>query len=325
MGLTGLLARVATARPHVLVVEAPGGFRARIALERAAHTSGWCLTDTVADADVLAVVGVPGPELLAVVEHTWQQMSEPRARTLVRDEAEVAPALEAAPQALADPAAQARRGRERGAAGQDDLPLAEGAEDRDGLEMDELHLPLGPVLAHWPPGVVLRLTLHGDVVAGAEVERLDATADIPSEADPTSRAARLLDAAASVVELAGLPGEGARARRLRDRALDGALDAADLAALRQRWLRHRLLRWSLSGLVLIGRDRPSALHDLLLDILDRARDTAGEGDGASLGAGPTLEELPGLVTGLELAAVRLWMAALGPDLTTGSPSEVSRG
>ena len=46
----------------------------------------------------------------------------------------------------------------------DGIPLAEGAEDRDGLEMDVLHLPLGPVLAHWPAGVVLRVTLHGDVV-----------------------------------------------------------------------------------------------------------------------------------------------------------------
>ena len=56
----------------------------------------------------------------------------------------------------------------------DGIPLAEGAEDRDGLEMDVLHLPLGPVLRHWPAGVVLRLTLHGDVVADAEVTRLDA-------------------------------------------------------------------------------------------------------------------------------------------------------
>ncbi|GMA41922.1 hypothetical protein [Mobilicoccus caccae] len=32
------------------------------------------------------------------------------------------------------------------------IPLAGGAEDRDGLEMDVLEVPLGPVLPHWPPG-----------------------------------------------------------------------------------------------------------------------------------------------------------------------------
>ncbi|NEE25830.1 hypothetical protein G3M53_10200, partial [Streptomyces sp. SID7982] len=52
------------------------------------------------------------------------------------------------------------------------LPLAERADDRDGLRLDRLHVPFGPVLPDWPVGLVLRLTLQGDVVqevTGVEV------------------------------------------------------------------------------------------------------------------------------------------------------------
>ncbi len=52
------------------------------------------------------------------------------------------------------------------------ISLAGGAEDRDGLEMDVLHLPLGPVLPHWPAGLVVRCVLHGDVVAEVEVDHV---------------------------------------------------------------------------------------------------------------------------------------------------------
>lgn len=48
------------------------------------------------------------------------------------------------------------------------IPLAERDEDRDGLEMDELLHPWGPLLDHWPGGLEMQLRLHGDVVAGAE-------------------------------------------------------------------------------------------------------------------------------------------------------------
>jgi hypothetical protein len=44
--------------------------------------------------------------------------------------------------------------------------------DRDGLRLDQLHLPLGPVLPDWPAGLLLRLTLQGDVIQEAEAEAL---------------------------------------------------------------------------------------------------------------------------------------------------------
>ncbi len=51
------------------------------------------------------------------------------------------------------------------------IALAEGDEDRDGLEMDVLVHPLGPLLDRWPGGLELRTRLHGDVVAQVEVLR----------------------------------------------------------------------------------------------------------------------------------------------------------
>src|SRR5699024_755889 len=53
------------------------------------------------------------------------------------------------------------------------IPLAQGGDDRHGLEMDVLHLALGPVLPFWPAGLVLRCSLQGDVVVGAEAAVID--------------------------------------------------------------------------------------------------------------------------------------------------------
>ncbi len=209
----------------------------------------------------------------------------------------------------------------------DGIPLAEGAADRDGLEMDELHWPLGPVLDHWPAGVVLRLTLHGDVVAGAEAEYLGDAAAVPVRDDGPTRAARLLDAAASVLSLAGLPAEASRARRLRDGCLHGPpVDRSAVDGLGMRLRRHRVLRWVLKGLVIVGEDgRPEELHDRLVNLCDRAGAAIDGGTVSDRRAWPTLEALPALVERHELAAVRLWMAALSADLTAAVGPETSRG
>ena len=50
------------------------------------------------------------------------------------------------------------------------LPMADRGEDRDGLKLDQLHVPLGPVLPDWPAGLVVRVTLQGDVVQHAEAD-----------------------------------------------------------------------------------------------------------------------------------------------------------
>ena len=359
MGLIDVLARSAASRAHVLVAEAPGAFRERVALERAIVRMGWCRAQSVADADVLAVVGEPGDDLAAVLDHVWSQMSEPRVRVHVRHEAEVAGLLARARDQLVDgsggrpakvragftPSAEAMAhgddhggdgGHDHGGDGghdhdammPDGIPLAEGAADRDGLEMDELHLPLGPVLAHWPAGLVLTVTLHGDVVVDAGVEQLASIAD-PRPDDPVVRAARLLDAAGSVLALAGLPAESARAVALRDRCLDGDLGGdlgggSEVTALGDRIVRRRALRWVLGGLSIEGsHGGTETLHDRLVGLFADARAEL-EGEATSR-VGPGVAALPGLVSGLELATLRLWLAALAPDLVAHEAREVGHG
>jgi len=378
VGLIDVLTRAVGSRAHVLVAEVPGAFRPRVALERALDHMGWCLAESVADADVLAVVGDPGDAFAAVIEHVWAQMSEPRVRIHLREEMEVQVRLSEACEQLRDgarrltgqdvrrsftPSAEAMAhdddgdhdsdgdgdGDHEGHAGHsehgdehgdhgggdgndhsammpDGIALAEGAEDRDGLEMDELHLPLGPVLAHWPAGVVLRVTLHGDVVSDAEVEQLPAEPGATLTGDDrATRAARLLDAAGSVLTLAGLPAVSARARRLRDRCLDGDLvDGLEVAALGERVGRQRVLRWSMSGLTVTGSHGGSErLHDRLTELFERAR---AELDGEAMSrVGPGAQALPELVRGQELAAVRLWLAAMMADLAERELSEAADG
>ncbi|MGA8986527.1 hypothetical protein [Aeromicrobium sp.] len=347
MGVIDMLTKGASKRAHVLVAEAPGAFRERVALECAVNRMGWCLAESVADADVLAVVGDPGEAFAAKVEHTWAQMSEPRERIHVRTANEAELLLGEAREQLREPAAHLtgraiRRGftpsasdmanehedqhgggaQEHSAMMPDGIPLAEGAEDRDGLEMDELCLPLGPVLAHWPAGVVLRVTLHGDVVVDATVEQL-AMARARQPDDAIERAARLLDAAGSVLALVGLPAEHARAHRLRDSCLAGGLlGGHEVAAFGDRIGRLRSLRWVLGGLAVEDRNGgPKQLHDLLTGLIDRARVELDQD--ATSHVARSVEAIPALVRGMELAAVRLWLAALMPDLAMHELSETA--
>lgn len=345
MGLMDVLSRAAAARAHVLVAEVPGAFRERVALERAIDRMGWAGAESVADADVLAVVGEVGEHddaFAALVEHVWAQMSEPRVRLHVLGGSEAKELLNQAREQLRSETRRlvdtdVRPGFTPSAEGMthvqdhdsdgghtammpDGIPLAEGAEDRDGLEMDELHLPLGPVLAHWPAGVVLRVTLHGDVVVDAELEEL-ATARSHQPGDPIERAARLLDAAGSVLALAGLPAESARARRLRDRCLDGELGSGqEVTRLGDRVGRQRTLRWALRGLAIEdGHGASEQLLDRLTALFERARaELAGE---APSRATNVAHALPTLVRGMELAEVRLWLAALAPDLADHARSD----
>ncbi|WP_420000070.1 hypothetical protein [Streptomyces boninensis] len=149
------------------------------------------------------------------------------------------------------------------------LPMADRADDRDGLRLDQLHVPLGPVLADWPAGLVLDLALQGDVIQHAEVRH-------PSPADPPSlpywnepwlraaqgervsrgsaerrRCAAHLDSLSRLLAVAGWPDPAARARRLRDAALGGATAAEltrDVRTLARRVRRSRTLRRLTAGL-----------------------------------------------------------------------------
>ncbi len=205
------------------------------------------------------------------------------------------------------------------------IPLAEGSEDdRDGLEMDVLHVPLGPVLRHWPAGLVLHCTLHGDLVAQARAEVVPTRP--PAEATKVGAGeanALRCDAVADLLALAGWPAGEVAARAARDAFLDGEAERAraHVQALRRRVRRNRLLTWMLRGLGPLRADAlpgssGDARHDLLLgDVHDRLLaliDAAGgpEQGGAAMTEDALVELVPRLVEGLELASARLVVASL---------------
>ncbi|WP_325176312.1 hypothetical protein [Streptomyces liliifuscus] len=149
------------------------------------------------------------------------------------------------------------------------LPMADRADDRDGLRLDVLHVPLGPVLADWPAGLILRLALQGDVVQEVTVEPvaappsprppfwdepwLRATAgEHVSRGDAARRlCAAHLDSLGRFFAVTGWDDMAARTRYVRDRALAGAA-AAELTPLVRplirRAQRSRTLRWLTTGL-----------------------------------------------------------------------------
>jgi hypothetical protein len=205
------------------------------------------------------------------------------------------------------------------------IPLAEGGEDRDGLEMDVLQVRLGPVLPHWPAGLVLRCALQGDVVTEARAELLDGE---PPREEAPAPLARGLDNLASLLALAGWYDAAAEARRIRDIALrdDGEPTAGRVERLSRRVRRSWTLRWSLRGIQPLSHEDVERLglpadavgdtYDRLVGMLDRA--AAGDrpaptGDEPHTGDGHrTLspDRLAHLVTGLDLATARLAVASL---------------
>ncbi|OZM84262.1 hypothetical protein CFP66_01820 [Pseudonocardia sp. MH-G8] len=295
--MTAALLRIAARRPHVLVVAVPGAVPVRLALEAALAQRGWPAAAAPADADVLAVAGVPGPRLAAVAERIWSQVPAPRARIGITGPADVGAALDAAAPRLRDVGRQRTAQAER-PDDPADPPMADLGEDRDGLTLDRLHVPLGPVLPEWPAGLVVRATLQGDVVQEAEAEVLDPG---PPFAWPNA-VARELDALARFLGVAGWPAPAARARALRDRALVVSA-SAEVDALVRRVRRSRTLWWSVRGLP-TGPTDVAALLQERLGALER-------GEGTSTGR--AVEELPDLLVGAELAAARLIIAAADPD------------
>ncbi|MCH0562420.1 MULTISPECIES: hypothetical protein [unclassified Streptomyces] len=148
------------------------------------------------------------------------------------------------------------------------LPLAGRGEDRDGLTLDRLHVPLGPFLADWPAGLTVRLVLQGDVVQRAALDRPAArtSADpfwtrpwtraaagepVASGEAARRRAAAHLDSLGRLLSVAGWPAEAVTARRLRDDLLEGAPASVALPRaerLARRVGRSRTLYWLTRGI-----------------------------------------------------------------------------
>jgi hypothetical protein len=245
------------------------------------------------------------------------------------------------------------------------LPMAGRAPDRDGLQLDRLQVPLGPILPEWPAGLRLRLALQGDVVqeATAEVVGTPAAVAVPFWDEPwlrrlagepvtvaaasRRRAAAHLDSLARLLAVAGLDGDAWRCRRLRDDLLaptPPAGVAAGFERVARRLRRSRLLRGMTGGIGVLSLQAAGRYGlgeevcgdvtarwlrwlDAMGDALRRSSGPAAEQpldpaeagprgplDGADVPSRRLVEVLPELVTGAELAAVRLVVASLDPDL-----------
>ena len=376
MGLTERLAALAVRRAHVLLVELPGQWALRASVEREVLSRGWALSDSPAASDVLVVCGVPGAEMRSLIDTVWDQLPGPRVRVSVTTTGDVGDCLDGATSQLVDTARHVRDARDRpgsstplpegsgsqmGHGGMDHggmdhgdmdhgdmemspggIPLAQGGEDRDGLEMDVLHLTIGPVLRRWPAGLVLRCSLHGDVLADVEASLVDsgirspteAAADVDAGAPPSgfAVAARHCDDVASLLGLAGWPDGESSARRVRDLLLGADRTSPDEVVTEVHHLEGQIrrspgLRWSLRGLGRLSVERLAAdglpdhwrgdVHDRLLAKAALAREQAVRGHGAASGwprwSLAQQAAVPLLLSGLDLATARLVVASLGLD------------
>ncbi len=410
MGMTAALTRAAVRRVHVLTVEVPGDWVLRAAVERCVAARGWCAAVSPADADALAVCGMPGSELGEVVERIWDQLPGPRVRIDITDKESIDSALDRAGAELLDCGRQRDDARDRAQSPRPDhsghhggtahggtdhrgmnhgamdhnghhgmdhsamehgdmdhhnmdhgamdhsghhgmahggmemapagIALAEGGEDRDGLEMDVLHLRLGPVLPHWPAGLVLRCSLQGDVLAEAEAWIVDNDHESRYKAPPERTelvvAARQCDHVVDLLELSGWPRAAAIARQARDLLLgDSDVDRARelLDGLHKMLGKSRLLRWSLRDLApltsesLDRHELPAALagdtYDRLLTRVGLARTLLREPLNSSLfelDSTKISDVLPALVRGLDMATARLVVASLGIDTARANES-----
>lgn len=367
MDLIAAVRGFAVGRPHVLVVPAVEATGVRLAVEAELGRRGWPAARNPADADLVVVAGCPGPRLTEVIDSVWTQVPQPRARVVLEAAGEASDGLDSAFAALRGQLQIERPGggaghdshggaaRQRGAgvrdrAGADQRgggheshhghhagmempggkPMAELEADRDGLSLDRLRVPLGPVLPDWPAGLVVRLTLQGDVAQEAEVEVLDPVEGASSFwAGRDRAAARELDALGRMLAVAGWDDAATRVRRLRDDSIAGAPPhtvAGRAGPLLRRIGRSRTLRWLVRGVSSGAGDVAERLRLRLAAV-----DAALCGEDAHLPP-VDVERLPSLLVGVEFAAVRLIVAAIDPDTDVGAarrgealPGEASHG
>jgi hypothetical protein len=188
------------------------------------------------------------------------------------------------------------------------IPMADRADDRDGLKLDRLTVPLGPVLPAWPAGLLVRTVLQGDVVQEAVVETvMTPRHEMPAFWDSEVRiAARRLDSCVRLLTVAAWEHAAVTAARLRDDLLAGEDPGPRLTRWAKQVRRSRVLRWSLAG---IGVQAGSGdAWDRLIHWIGEASDPVDEDPAAILDA------LPGLLEGTEFATARLIVASLDPDL-----------
>ncbi|EID56501.1 hypothetical protein [Saccharomonospora xinjiangensis] len=343
--------------PRALIVATPGGTQTRITVERLVRERGWQHATSPADANLLLVTGPVTDPLRHYLDQVHTLIPAPCARADIEQEATSEAQLNTAVAALRDPGRQralathrAPRHHEPSERGHDapdpdsmrmpgDVPMADRADDRDGLTLDQLHLPLGPALPDWPAGLVVRTTLQGDIIQHATVDTVGLRDSHPTPGRNTPPpTARSLDSCARLLSVAGWPDAATTARRLRDDILRGTRSAETARSL-TRWSRQvrrsRTLRWLLTGIGTTPHEptTPPELHGDAITRLHHWIDTAEQTFHRPTPTTPdpgrtertqwTLNTLPALLEGTELAGARLVIASLDPDLDTLTHSGAS--
>lgn len=184
-------------------------------------------------------------------------------------------------------------------------PMTGRAPDRDGLELDQLTVTLGPWASPLPPGLVLSVKVQGDVIqeavveptpvgetAAADVFRRALSEPVPIAEIELGRARHHLSWAADVLRLVGLRAESRRVLRVaatvRLGAPDSALDAAARTA--SALTSSRRLRPPLAGVGPLAGDTARSIGGPVARAAG-ATDDARAGDGAyrDLGFEPVVE------------------------------------
>lgn len=204
------------------------------------------------------------------------------------------------------------------------LAMAGTAADRDGLELDELKVTLGPVLPGWPTGLVLKASMQGDVLTNVSLSWIDGfVPDSAVQRSEPGSAVAALDALATFLLVAGWPVLARQARSARSalsssNAVERERGQRAAAAVARRVTRSRFLAWSVRGIGHAGpvnsRRLPAGdaatYESRTADVLDRVRAlaAAAEGDKSPLSrVGP--ERIESLLEGAELSAARLTVAS----------------
>ena len=341
MGLTALLHRLASTRPHVLLLPCPGSDATRVEAERVLRERGWVIATSPADADALLVLGDPGPELAVAAERVWEQLPGPRVRLAASDIADVEAVLAGLGALLQDRAAQTADARDRGDGPHGSGPAAEGDHDMGGMDMGGMDMSGHDMSGMDMGGMDMGgMDLPGGLAMADRGEDRDGlTLDVLHEqlgpALPAWPAGLVLDAVLqgdvlTSVRARVLPAAAPTpawepdpvVHRLDRLAAVLSVAGADHLAVRARRLRDELLAGSASAedagpllrrvagsrsLRLLGRDLPTGLgHDLAthLRLLCTGAVPAPVSD---------LDALADAVTGLDLGSARLVVAALAPD------------
>ena len=331
------LLRLTARRPHVLTIApAPtsdGLLSVRLAAEVELARRGWPVADSPADADLVLVAGEVGPRMARVVRAVWATVPAPRVLVSVDSADELPEALDAAVAWLARDGADAFRNARKALSACSSGSLAVGDrkapssaapdpvmadladDDRDGLALDALHVALGPVLPHWPAGLVVHATLAGDLVTDARAEVLD----VPGPREPIGprRTPRgpdhlRLDALVRVLGLAGADRAADRARMLRD----GDPAPGELSTFGRRLARSRILAWTLRGIPISATDHVP-VPEPTVEARVRAL-AAGLGGSLAPPVRPAPHRAAAALVGLELGAARLALAAMDPDTGLGA-------